>query len=107
MRPTIMILTALAPMAVVTAAAAQSPPTPAAHAQALEKEGRCRGPDGQYAVDAACKGAGAAPAVNSVYRLDAQGKCRDDKGRMAKAEKCGGDENAPAKAAAATEKQKP
>jgi len=97
-----MILTALA-----VAAAAQSLPAPNVHGQTLDKDGRCRGPDGQYATASTCKGAGPAPAVSSVYRLDSQGKCRDAKGRMAKAEKCGGVENAPAKAAAAAEKQKP
>jgi hypothetical protein len=93
MRP-LLILAALA-----VAAAAQGVPVASLQAQTPDKEGRCRGPDGLYATDAACKGAGPAPAVTSVYRLDAQGKCRDAKGRMAKAEKCGGVENAPAKAA--------
>jgi hypothetical protein len=102
MRPTMMILAAL-----TLAAAGASQPTPGAHAQTLDKDGRCRGPDGQYATAAACKGAGPAPAVSSVYRLDARGKCHDAKGRMVKVEKCGGVENAPAKAAAASEKQKP
>jgi hypothetical protein len=94
MRPTMMILTALA-----AAACAQSLPLASAHAQAVDKDGRCRGPDGLYATDAACKGAGPAPAVSSVYRLDSQGKCRDAKGRMAKAENCG--------AAPAAKKRKP
>jgi hypothetical protein len=80
---------------------------PSAHAQSLDKNGRCRGPDGKFATASACKGAGPAPAVSSVYRLDANGKCRDAKGKMAKAEKCGGVENAPAKAAAAHAQQKP
>jgi hypothetical protein len=102
MRPTMMILAVLA-----LAASAPSLPIPSAHAQTLDKDGRCQGPDGKYATAAACKGAGAAPAVSSAYRLDSQGKCRDAKGRMAKAEKCGGVENAPAKAAAAEDKQKP
>ena len=90
MRP-IMILAALS-----LAAAA-----PSVHAQSVDKNGRCRGPDGKFATDASCKGAGPAPAVTSVYRLDSQGRCHDAKGKMAKAEKCGGVENAPAKAAAA------
>jgi len=102
MRPTTMILAALA-----VAAAAQSLPTPSADAQTLDRDGRCRGPDGQFATAASCKGAGPAPAVSSVYRLDSKGKCHDAKGRMVKAEKCGGVENAPAKAAAAAQKQKP
>ena len=96
MRP-ILILAALA---LATAA-------PTAHAQSVDKNGKCRGPDGKFADAAACKGAGPAPAVNSVYRLDAQGKCRDAKGRMAKAEKCGGVENAPAKAASEAAKKTP
>jgi hypothetical protein len=100
MRPTMMILAAL-----VLAVAAEPLPTSSVHAQTLDQNGRCRGPDGLYATDSACKGAGPAPAVSSVYRLDSRGKCRDDKGRMAKAEKCGGAENAPARAAA--KKQKP
>jgi hypothetical protein len=101
MRPKL-ILAALA-----FAAAAQSVPLASAHAQTLDQGGRCRGPDGKFATASACKGAGAAPAVSSVYRLDSNGKCHDAKGRMAKAEKCGGVENAPAKAAAAAGKQKP
>jgi hypothetical protein len=101
MRP-MLILAALA-----VAAAAQTVPTPGVHAQALDDNGRCRGPDGKFATASACKGAGPAPAVSSVYRLDAQGRCRDTKGKMVKAEKCGSVENAPAKAAAAQEKQKP
>jgi hypothetical protein len=102
-----MSLAAVARMAVVIAAVAQGLPASSVQAQTLDKDGRCRGPDGQYATAAACKGAGPAPAVVSVYRLDSQGKCRDAKGRMAKVEKCGGVENAPAKAAAAAQKQKP
>jgi hypothetical protein len=90
-------------LAALTLAAA----VPAAHAQTAGTDGRCRGPDGQFATSAACKGAGPAPAVISVYRLDSSGKCRDAKGRMAKAEKCGGVENAPAKAAAEKEKKAP
>jgi hypothetical protein len=90
-------------LAALTLAAA----APAAHAQTADKDGRCLGPDGQFATSPACKGAGPAPAVISVYRLDSSGKCRDAKGRMVKAEKCGGVENAPAKAAAAKEKKAP
>jgi hypothetical protein len=90
-------------LAALVAAAPQGVPVANLHAQTPDKEGRCRGPDGLYATDPACKGAGPAPAVSSVYRLDAQGKCRDAKGRLAKAEKCGV-ENAPAKAAAQNKK---
>ena len=67
MRPAMMILAALS---LAQAAAAQSPPTPSAQVQALDNNVRCRGPDGKEATDPACKGAGPAPAVNSVYRLD-------------------------------------
>jgi hypothetical protein len=97
----------LAVLSLAPAASAQSLPTPnaQARAQALENSGRCRGPDGKDATDSACKGAGAAPAASSVYRLDSQGKCRDAKGRLVKADKCGGVENAPSKAAAASDKQ--
>jgi len=102
MRPTITMLAALA-----VAAASEGLPITSAYAQALDKDSRCRGPDGLYATASACKGAGAAPAVSSVYRVDSQGKCRDAKGRMAKAEKCGDVDNAPAKAAPAARKQKP
>lgn len=101
MRP-MLILAALA-----VAAAAQGVPSPSVHAQTLDKDGRCRGPDGQFATSAACKGAGPAPAVSSIYRLDAQGRCHDAKGKMVKVEKCGGVENAPAKAAAAQAKKTP
>lgn len=101
MRPMLILAT------LALAAAAQSAPVAGLHAQTLDRDGRCRGPDGKAATAAACKGAGAAPAVNSVYRLDSKGQCRDAKGRMAKAEKCGGVENAPAKAAEAQQKQKP
>ena len=101
MRP-MLILAALA-----VAAAAQSVPSPGVHAQTPDKDGRCRGPDGKFATASACKGAGAAPAVSSVYRLDTQGRCRDSKGKMVKAEKCGGVENAPAKAAAEAAKKVP
>jgi hypothetical protein len=97
MRPIMMILAALAFTATV----------PHANAQTVDNGGPCRGPDGQFSTDAACKGAGPAPAVISVYRLDSSGKCRDAKGRIAKAEKCGGVEDAPAKAAAAQHKKTP
>ena len=80
MRPTMI----LAVFALATA-------VPSAHAQTVDKDGRCRGPDGKFATTSACKGAGAAPAVSSVYRLDAQGRCRDAKGKMVKAENCGVD----------------
>jgi hypothetical protein len=89
------------------AAAVQGAPVAGVHAQTLDKDGRCRGPDGKDATAAACKGAGPAPAVTSVYRLDSKGQCRDAKGRMAKAEKCGGVEDAPAKAAAEQQKKTP
>lgn len=96
MRP-IMILAALA-----MAAAA-----PSAHAQTTDKASRCQGPDGKFATDASCKGAGPAPAATSVYRLDAKGRCRDAKGKMAKAALCGAVEDAPAKAAGAGSKKTP
>ena len=101
MRPMLILAT------LALAAAAQSVPVPSVHAQTADTEGRCRGPDGKDATASACKGAGPAPAVSSVYRLDSKGQCRDAKGRMVKAEKCGGVENAPAKAAEAQQKQKP
>ena len=101
MRPTMTILSALA---LALAVAAQSLPAPSVHAQTLDKDGRCRGPDGLYATDSACKGAGPAPAASSVYRLDSHGQCRDAKGRMAKAEKCGDARSAATGAAA---RQKP
>jgi hypothetical protein len=91
----------------ILAALALAVTAPSAHAQTADKNGRCRGPDGKFATASACKGAGPAPAVISVYRLDSKGKCRDAKGRMAKAELCGGVENAPAKAAAAAAKKTP
>jgi hypothetical protein len=90
-------------LAALTLAAA----IPSVHAQTVDQAGRCRGPDGKDSTAAACKGAGPAPAVASIYRLDAQGRCHDSKGRMVKAEKCGGVENAPAKAAAAQAKKTP
>jgi hypothetical protein len=93
--------------ALAVAAAAQGVPAPGGQAQTADKDGRCRGPDGKFATASACKGAGPAPAVSSVYRLDAQGRCRDAKGKMVKAEKCGGVENAPAKAAAEAAKKAP
>jgi hypothetical protein len=92
---------------VILAALAVAAAAPNVHAQTLDKNGGCRGPDGKFATASACKGAGPAPAVSSVYRLDAQGRCRDAKGKMAKAELCGGVENAPAKAAAAAAKKTP
>lgn len=92
MRP-MLILAALA-----SAAAAQSVPVASLHAQTPDN-GRCQGPDGKFATSPACKGAGPAPAVSSVYRLDAKGRCRDANGRMAKAEKCGAEEKGPPKAA--------
>ena len=101
MRP-MLILAAL-----TLAAGAQGVPAASLHAQTLDGDGRCRGPDGKFATAAACKGAGPAPAVSSLYRLDSKGQCRDAKGRMAKAEKCGGVEDAPAKAAAEQRKKTP
>jgi hypothetical protein len=94
-------------MMIILAALALTAAVPSAYAQTVDKDGRCRGPDGKFATASVCKGAGPAPAVSSVYRLDASGKCRDAKGKMAKAELCGGVENAPAKAAAAQEKKTP
>jgi hypothetical protein len=102
MRP-ILILAALA-----VAAAAQTVPAPGVRAQSPtpDQTGPCRGPDGKFATAPACKGAGPAPAVNSVYRLDAKGRCRDDKGKMAKAEMCGVADDARARPGA-QEKPKP
>lgn len=94
-------------LTMILAALAMAAPAPTVLAQTAGKAGECRGPDGKFATAAACKGAGPAPAVSSVYRLDAQGRCRDSKGRIAKAEKCGGVEDAPAKAAAAAAKKQP
>jgi hypothetical protein len=95
----------------ILAALAFATAVPNVHAQPVEKNGGCQGPDGKFATASACKGAGPAPAVSSVYRLDSKGKCRDAKGKMVKADKCGGAENAPAKApakaAAAHDQQKP
>ncbi len=67
-----------------------------ASAQTLDKNGRCRGPDGKFSTDASCKGAGpattaAAPAdPKAPYKLDAKGKCHDAKGKMAAKAKCAG-----------------
>lgn len=49
---------------------------------------QCGGPDGKFATNPRCKGAGAAPAASSVYRRDAKGHCRDAKGKMVKASHC-------------------
>jgi hypothetical protein len=91
-----MILAALA-----TVAAA-----PSVHAQPLDRNNQCQGPDGKFATAPECKGAGPAPAVSSVYRLDAKGRCRDAKGKMVKAELCGGAEAASAKSGAAAASKK-
>jgi hypothetical protein len=101
MRPMLILAT------LALAAVAQSVPVAGLHAQTTDKDDRCRGPDGKDATAAACKGAGPAPAVISLYRLDSKGQCRDAKGRLVKAEKCGGVEDAPAKAAAAQAKKTP
>jgi hypothetical protein len=90
----------------ILAALAFATAVPSVHAQPADKNGRCEGPDGKFATSPACKGAGPAPAVSSVYRLDSKGRCRDAKGKMAKADKCGAD-NAPARAAPAHEQPKP
>jgi hypothetical protein len=100
MRPMLILVT-------LALAAAQSAPAAGPTAQTPDNDGRCRGPDGKDSTAAACKGAGPAPAVSIVYRLDSKGQCRDPQGRMVKAEKCGGVEDAPAKAAAAQRKKTP
>jgi len=68
MRP-IMILAALATAAAASSVCAQTP----------DRNSQCQGPDGKFATAAECKGAGPAPAVTSVYRLDAKGRPTEQK----------------------------
>lgn len=89
MRP-IMILAAMAMLAIA----------PSAHAQTLDKNGRCHDAAGKFAKAEVCKGvkgtttAAAEPATRAAvdpkgpYKLDAKGKCHDAKGKMAAKAKC-------------------
>ena len=68
---------------------------PSAHAQKIDKNGRCHDVAGKFAKAAVCKGAGGSKAAvlaatdpNGPYKLDAKGKCHDVKGKMATKAKC-------------------
>jgi hypothetical protein len=85
----------------ILAALALLAAAPSVHAQTVDKNGRCHGPDGKFAKMEVCKGVkGAAAAagsttkpaaaadLNGPYKLDAKGKCHDAKGKMAAKAKC-------------------
>ncbi len=80
----------------IIAAALAFTAAPVVHAQPKDqsqnptstRDGQCRGPDGKDATNAACKGAGPAPAASSIYKQDAKGQCRDETGKAVAADKC-------------------
>ncbi len=54
-----------------------------AHAQKIDKAGKCHGADGKFAKMEACKGVSA-----HTYKLDAKGACHDETGKFAKKAMC-------------------
>ena len=65
---------------------ARAPPSWAADAQKLDKNGKCHAADGKFAKAEVC--AGMKPAMAGAYKLDAKGNCHDAKGKMAKKDLC-------------------
>jgi hypothetical protein len=60
----------------------------AAHAQMIDKNGRCHAKDGKFAKMEVCKGVASSPDSNGPYKLDAKGKCHDVHGKMSAKAKC-------------------
>ncbi len=75
----------------IAAALAFTAAVPVVHAQSSTRSApaaQCQGPDGKYATNPKCKGAGPAPAAAAVFKFDEKGVCRDANGKAVKKASC-------------------